>query len=138
MFARTHLVAAVSLSMLIAAGVVNAICARTYIVQPGDTCDGISAAKNVSTYQLAIVNSAKINTGCTNLFPGEALCLGNVGEDCTDVHVVVSGDVCSQIASDAGTDFETLFANNPNVDTGCTSMYVGEVLCVADQVFDYQ
>ncbi|KAH9973663.1 hypothetical protein BGW80DRAFT_217886 [Lactifluus volemus] len=31
-------------------------CTRTYIVQPGDFCDKISAAQNVPTYQLFLLN----------------------------------------------------------------------------------
>ncbi|KAJ7572894.1 hypothetical protein C8J56DRAFT_1060323 [Mycena floridula] len=136
MFARRQLIAAVSSLFLLT--FVNAECARNYTVHLGDTCDLISAANNASTYQLAIVNSDKIDAACDNLALGEPLCLGNVGEDCTDVHVVVSGDGCFAIAQEAGTDLETLFANNPNVASDCSNIYPGEVLCVADEVFDYQ
>ena len=46
-------------------------CARNYTVVAGDTCDGISAKENVSSFQLASVNNATINADCTNLCPGE-------------------------------------------------------------------
>ena len=66
-------------------------CARNYTVQPGDFCDAISAAQNVSTYvnhfypfscffcetdllcrfQLASVNKATIDPTCDNLRVGE-------------------------------------------------------------------
>lgn len=46
------------------------VCNRSYTVQAGDFCDGISAAQNVSTYQLATVNPV-INPTCTNLFVGQ-------------------------------------------------------------------
>ena len=63
-------------------------CARNYTVQPGDFCDAISAAQNVSTYvnhfhtffcetdllcrfQLASVNKATIDPACDNLRVGE-------------------------------------------------------------------
>ncbi|KAI0319056.1 hypothetical protein OF83DRAFT_1282231 [Amylostereum chailletii] len=110
-------------------------CTRTYTVRLGDTCDDISAAQNVSTYQLATVNSDKINAGCTNLALGEPLCLGLVGEDCTTTYVVQSGDFCAAIADAAGIDLSTLLANNPNVGSDCTLLYPGEVVCTADQVF---
>ena len=69
-------------------------CARNYTVQPGDICDKISAAQNVSTYvdhfypfscyffffvnsdllcrfQLASVNNGTIDPACDNLRVGE-------------------------------------------------------------------
>ena len=50
---------------------IPANCARTYTVQAGDTCDGIAARENVSSFQIANVNSATINASCTNLVPGQ-------------------------------------------------------------------
>jgi hypothetical protein len=52
----------------------NANCTRTYTVVAGDICDGISRAMNVSTYQLAAVNSDIIDAQCGNLQIGEQLC----------------------------------------------------------------
>ncbi|KAF5309247.1 hypothetical protein D9619_012776 [Psilocybe cf. subviscida] len=107
------------------------VCNRSYTVQPGDFCDGISAAQNVSTYQLANVNPV-INPMCTNLFVGQTLCLGLVGQDCDEVHVVAAGDGCWSIANDAAISLADLFANNPNINApNCTNIYGGEVLCIA-------
>ncbi|KAI8973079.1 hypothetical protein BD414DRAFT_499059 [Trametes punicea] len=112
-------------------------CARNYTVVSGDTCDGISAKTNTSTYQLATVNADKIDAACDNLAVGEPLCLGIIGQDCDIVHVVQSGDACQAIADDAGTTLAILLANNPNVNSQCTNIYPGEVLCTADQVIGY-
>ncbi|RPD54489.1 hypothetical protein L226DRAFT_276516 [Lentinus tigrinus ALCF2SS1-7] len=109
-------------------------CARNYTVVSGDTCDGISAKTSVSTYQLATVNADKIDPLCDNLFIGEALCLGIRGQDCQVTHVVESGDNCAAIAQTAGTTLDILLANNPNVDSQCSNIYPGEVLCTADDV----
>ncbi|PIL31050.1 hypothetical protein GSI_05746 [Ganoderma sinense ZZ0214-1] len=109
-------------------------CARNYTVVSGDTCDGISAKENVSTYQLATVNNATIDAGCDDLFVGESLCLGITGQDCDVTHVVVSGDNCEAIAQAAGTTLDILLANNPNVDSDCSNIYPGEVLCTADDI----
>ena len=81
------------------------------------------------------------------------LCLGLVGEDCTTVVTVQSGDSCSSIATAAGIPVSTLLANNPNVNTNCANIYPGEVrfdhtvraqilillqvLCVASEIFNY-
>ncbi|KAG6831631.1 hypothetical protein H0H92_008708 [Tricholoma furcatifolium] len=109
---------------------VRATCDRTYTVASGDTCDAISAAQNVSTYQLALDNP-EIDANCDNLVVGETLCLGFQGADCTTVHVVVSGDGCATIADNANITLATLLANNPNVNAACSNIYPGEVLCTA-------
>ncbi|KAH9896430.1 hypothetical protein C8Q73DRAFT_685398 [Cubamyces lactineus] len=114
----------------------QAECARDYTVVGGDTCDGISASTGTPTFQLHFVNQV-INEACTNLSIGQVLCLGVVGQDCTDVHVVQAGDNCIDIAKAAGTSLDTLLANNPNVNSACTNIYAGEVLCTASSVIDY-
>ncbi|KAJ3475888.1 hypothetical protein NLI96_g11528 [Meripilus lineatus] len=139
MFARLQLavlaVAAVVLNTALSQPVQN--CARSYVVQPGDFCDKISDAKNVSTFQLALVNQGVINTDCSNLFVDENICLGLVGQDCTSTHTIVSGDFCFAIAQIAGIALDTLLANNPNVNQDCSNIYPGEVLCTAATVIPY-
>ncbi|EGN92937.1 hypothetical protein SERLA73DRAFT_116577 [Serpula lacrymans var. lacrymans S7.3] len=111
-------------------------CDRSYIVQPGDTCDSISAAQNVSTYQLATVNN--LNAACANLYAGDQICLGITGQDCTTTYVVQSGDACGVIAANFGIPLSTLLANNPNVNSACTNIYSGEVLCTSSQIYVIQ
>jgi len=108
-------------------------CSRTYTVKAGDICDSISAANNVSTYQLAVANTV-INSGCTNLSPGQNLCLGSPGADCTSTYVVKPNDDCDIVASNNKINSTLLRANNPQLNGGCTNMYIGEVLCVAGTV----
>ncbi|KAG8986924.1 hypothetical protein FRB90_003690, partial [Tulasnella sp. 427] len=107
-------------------------CARTYEVQAGDTCNGISAANNVSTYQLAALNSG-IDSSCSNLSVGETLCLGLSEGDCQATYVVQSGDSCWAIATSYGIDTDTLLSNNPQVNSACSNIYPGEVLCVSSE-----
>ncbi|KJA16072.1 carbohydrate-binding module family 50 protein [Hypholoma sublateritium FD-334 SS-4] len=126
---RPLILVALSLAILVESQ--QAACARNYTVQAGDFCDKISAAQNVSTFQLATVNSAIIDPACDNLQVGEVLCLGLVGQDCDTVHVVASGDICDTIASQANITTAVLLADNPNVDAACTNIHIGEVLCVA-------
>ncbi|KAG7441620.1 uncharacterized protein BT62DRAFT_476262 [Guyanagaster necrorhizus] len=107
-------------------------CARNYTVQLGDTCNAISAAQKVSTYQLAQVNTY-IDERCTNLVLGQVLCLGIVDKDCTETYVMASGDHCATIAVAENTTYDVILANNPNVDSTCDNLYPGEVLCVASK-----
>ncbi|KAG2049928.1 hypothetical protein BDR06DRAFT_892817, partial [Suillus hirtellus] len=109
-------------------------CDRNVTVRAGDTCDKISAANSVSTYQLAAVNSKVIDSGCDNLAIGEVLCLGIKGQDCKVTHVVKGGETCHDIAKAAGITEKTLLANNPNLGSDC-SKYTGEVLCTAKTIY---
>ncbi|KAJ4474446.1 hypothetical protein J3R30DRAFT_3509162 [Lentinula aciculospora] len=109
-------------------------CTRNYTVQDGDTCDSISAAQNVSTYQLATVNSGVIDSTCSNLQVGTSLCLGYEGEDCTTTYAVVAQDTCDSIYSTYGINSTLLYGNNPQIDPSCDNIYVGEVLCVASTI----
>ena len=77
-------------------------------------------------FQLAAVNSGSINSDCTNLAPGQVICLGFDGEDCSTTQVVQPGDTCSSIAAANGLNQTILNLNNPQLDDAC-DIYVGEV-----------
>ncbi|KAG8935162.1 hypothetical protein FRC01_007395 [Tulasnella sp. 417] len=109
-------------------------CARDYTVQEGDYCDKISAAHNVSSYQLAVSNYQTVNDGCTNLAVGQVICLGLTGADCATTYSVQSGDYCDLIASNNGINSTMLMTNNPQIDDNCYNLYVGQVLCVSKDV----
>lgn len=128
MFASSVLTALVALPFLVQSA--TADCTRTYTIKEGDVCDSISAANNVSTYQLAVVNP-KIDGGCDNLQIGDTLCLGLTGQDCTTTYVVQPNDDCDIITSNHGVNSTMLYANNPQINPDCTNLYVGEVLCAA-------
>jgi LysM repeat protein len=127
-------VIAVALCALVAQPAMATSCSRSYTVKSGDYCDSISAANNVSTYQLAVNNVKAINGDCSNLTPGSTLCLGRTGEDCQTTYVVKTDDTCDGIASAAGINSTILNANNPQINSGCTNIYIGEVLCTAKSV----
>jgi LysM repeat protein len=127
--AAAALLAFASTSALAAA----AACARSYKVVAGDTCDAITAAQKVSTYQLTAANPS-INAGCTNLEIGQDLCLGVTGSDCTDLYTVKNGDYCDKIGQQTGVNSTLIMLNNPQIDTNCFNLYIGEILCVAKTV----
>lgn len=109
-------------------------CTRTYTAQAGDICDSISAANNVSTYQLAVVNVGIIDDACDNLVVGQSYCLGWQGQDCTTTYVVKQYDYCDLISAAAGINNTILYENNPQINEDCTNIYIGEVLCTAGAV----
>jgi len=112
-------------------------CTRNATIQAGDTCDAVSTRYGVSTFQLALVNEASISENCDNLTPGEIICLGIQGQDCTKVYTVVANDTCQWIEEMYGVSNATLVANNPQIDEECSNIYVGEVLCVDTDTFTY-
>jgi len=109
----------------------NQLCAQFYRVRPGDTCNQISQQQHVSTYQLLSANQGLINPQCTNLFPGEWICLGLEGHWCGPVYTVENGDTCQKIADKFHISVHDLHLHNPNINPGCTNLGVGEVVCVA-------
>ncbi|KAI0336026.1 hypothetical protein GY45DRAFT_572994 [Cubamyces sp. BRFM 1775] len=133
MFARSVVAAFVAVPFIAQVAFAGS-CTRTYTVQEGDWCDTISAAQKVSTYQLAVVNSGSIDSGCDNLQPGQVLCLGTDGEDCSTTHVVQADDTCDGITANYNINATMLYANNPQIDSQCGNLYIGEVLCVANSV----
>ncbi|KAH9911266.1 uncharacterized protein BXZ73DRAFT_82454 [Epithele typhae] len=134
MFSRSlSSVALLAVAALHANAQAAADCSRNYTVVAGDTCDAICQKENVSSFQLANVNPV-IDSTCQNLFPDEELCLGVVGQDCTLTHTVVTDETCVSIAAATGTTVELILENNPNVNSVCSNIRSGEVLCVAATV----
>lgn len=78
------------------------------------------------SYQLAAVNPG-IDARCDNLTPGEVLCLGYVGSDCTTTHVVTADQTCDGVAQTYSMNTTVLYQNNPQLDVDCNNMYIGEV-----------
>ncbi|KAI0651649.1 hypothetical protein C8Q79DRAFT_1004924 [Trametes meyenii] len=133
MFARS-VVAALVAAPFVAQVAFAASCTRQYTVKEGDWCDTISAANNVSTYQLAAVNSGTIDSTCNNLQVGQQICLGTEGEDCKTTHVVSADETCDGITGTYNINATVLYGNNPQIDSGCNNLYIGEVLCVANSI----
>ncbi|THU78987.1 hypothetical protein K435DRAFT_966527 [Dendrothele bispora CBS 962.96] len=124
MFAKVA-VAALALP-LFAQSVLAGPCVRHYTVQEGDICDGISAANQVSTYQLAKINEGYIDSTCSNLQPGATICIGYENEDCSKTYVVKAQDSCGTIADAHAINTTMLYLNNPQIDGECSNIYVGE------------
>lgn len=83
-----------------------------------------------ASYQLAVVNNGVINSQCTNLVPGNSICLGFPGEDCSTTHVVSAGDTCDTVETAANINSTILSMNNPQIDQACDNIYIGEVCSV--------
>jgi LysM repeat protein len=81
-----------------------------------------------SSWQLATVNTGSINGDCTNLIPGQTICLGlKPEEDCSTTYTVAIGDTCENIASNNALNSTILYLNNPQINDDCSNIYIGEV-----------
>ncbi|KAF7338881.1 hypothetical protein MSAN_02211300 [Mycena sanguinolenta] len=52
-------------------------------------------------------------------------------QSCTATYNVVSGDTCATIESKTGVSDPQLHALNPSINSGCTNLQIGQVLCVS-------
>jgi len=133
MFSQAITAAFIALPLL-AQSALAADCVRSYTIQAGDICDSISKVQNVSTYQLAVVNNGIINSDCSNLEAGKAICLGTAGEDCSTTYTVQKDDTCDLISAAHSINSTILNLNNPQINDACDNLYIGEVLCTSDTV----
>ncbi|KAJ7239141.1 hypothetical protein C8J57DRAFT_1086591, partial [Mycena rebaudengoi] len=107
-------------------------CTETYTILAGDTCEKIEAKTGISDADLHALNPA-VNSGCTNLVIGKALCLndGSGGGGCSKTYTVVKGDTCETIESKTGVSDAQLHQLNPAINSACTSLEIGQALCVS-------
>ncbi|KAJ6619618.1 RlpA-like double-psi beta-barrel-protein domain-containing protein-containing protein [Mycena sp. CBHHK59/15] len=66
---------------------------------------------------------------------GQVLCLSGGGGPppsggCGQTYTVVSGDTCADIESRTGVSDSQLHVLNPSINSGCTNLQIGQVLCV--------
>ncbi|KAH7925017.1 hypothetical protein BV22DRAFT_1129366 [Leucogyrophana mollusca] len=137
----------------VASGTITTDCTAYYTVVSGDTCDLVEAKNGITAAQFLAWNP-EINADCTNLELGEAYCVaasaatttttssvsaatpsnvapGTVTASCTAYHTVVSGDTCYLIEGEYGITDAQFLAWNPEINSGCTNLIIGEAYCVA-------
>ena len=105
-------------------------CSTPITVQAGDTCNSISIAHNVSTFDLLYENG--LEAYCSN-FPaaGSKLCL----PDQCSIYTVKEDDSCWNIAaaSNNAITISQLISWNPNINRGCSNLdqLVGSQICIS-------
>ncbi|KAJ6484768.1 hypothetical protein C8R45DRAFT_768634, partial [Mycena sanguinolenta] len=50
---------------------------------------------------------------------------------CSQSYTVVSGDTCSAIEAKTGVSDSQLHALNPSINSGCTNLGIGQILCLS-------
>ncbi|KAJ7751586.1 hypothetical protein B0H16DRAFT_1547596 [Mycena metata] len=104
-------------------------CTTYHTVISGDNCQTMEASSGIAASDFLRWNP-EVNSACTNIFAGEAYCVGGGGQACGKLYVVKSGDGCEAIAMSSGITQARLDALNPQVDANCDNLQVGEILCV--------
>lgn len=132
-------------------------CNSFHLVVSGDTCPDIASKSGISLDNFYAWNPA-VKTDCTSLLLGDYVCIGIIGGttvkptsttskpgngistpgpiqtgmigSCNSFHLVVSGDTCADIASKSGITLANFYAWNPAVKTDCTSLILGDYVCV--------
>ncbi|KAI1136948.1 carbohydrate-binding module family 50 protein [Hypoxylon sp. FL0543] len=118
-------------------------CNKTYTVVSGDTCNAI-LAKQGNTFTLAQFYSwnPEVNAACTNLQPGEQVCVGvastgcaaptapGIAANCASCYTVVPGDTCLTITQPRGVSLASFYAWNPAVNSACSNLMPGYNYCV--------
>ncbi|KAK7014296.1 hypothetical protein R3P38DRAFT_3003090 [Favolaschia claudopus] len=131
----------------VASGTITDGCTGYYTVASVDSCATIESKYNLTLAQFITMNP-EINLGCTNLALAEAYCVassnsssgtgppgnvapGTITAGCTEYYTIVSGDGCASIESKFELTLAQLIAMNPELNSGCTNLALGEAYCVA-------
>jgi len=103
-------------------------CSAQYTVLSGNTCTQIAAQFGTTFAALVAANPA-LNAQCSNLAVGEVLCIPE--PQCSAEYTVKAGDVCLSIVDQfPPVTVAELLAANPEIDSNCDNLLIGEVLCI--------
>ncbi|GAP89060.1 hypothetical protein SAMD00023353_3401490 [Rosellinia necatrix] len=123
-------------------------CTATYTVRSGDNCNLIRDHYG-DVYTLAQFYSwnPQVNSFCSNLFPGQVVCVGvgsppgtpstcpvpvrpGLASNCNSCYKVVEGDSCYGVFSGHNISLAQFLAWNPDLNSACTNLLIGYNYCV--------
>jgi hypothetical protein len=132
-------------------------CNTFYLVQSGDQCGMIASSHGISLSKFYLWNPA-VGSTCATLDAGDYVCVNIVGgttttaqptttsagngvatptpyqagmtTSCNKFHLVVSGDQCGMIASNAGITLANFYSWNPAVGSTCATLDLGDYVCI--------
>ncbi|KAJ7207185.1 LysM domain protein [Mycena pura] len=129
-------------------------CFVWHTIVSGDSCGAMETQFGITMAQLLAWNP-QLNSGCTNLLLDEAYCVDGAptssgsasGIPSTTVappaptppgtsgacfvwHTIVSGDTCGAMETQFGVTMAQLVEWNPQLNSGCTNLLLGEAYCV--------
>ncbi|KAH8799634.1 hypothetical protein F5884DRAFT_111945 [Xylogone sp. PMI_703] len=132
-------------------------CNKFHLVVSGDQCGTIATNAGISLTQFYSWNPA-VGSTCATLFLGYYVCIDVIGvtpttthtttttkgngvttptpiqtgmvKNCDKFHLVVSGDQCGAIASNAGITLTQFYSWNPAVGSTCATLFLGYYVCI--------
>ena len=130
-------------------------CGKYYTVLSGDDCSLIALNNTIAITLFEAINPS-INSNCTNLVPGLAYCVSPTADwnstsaatttsayvtapdptptgttdYCYEWHVIVANDNCALIEDEYGITFAQLQQWNPNLNSTCGNLILGDAYCV--------
>ncbi|KAL4861741.1 hypothetical protein BDV12DRAFT_190881 [Aspergillus spectabilis] len=87
---------------------------------------GTDSSSSSSTVSTTTTTTTTTGNGVTTPTPYES----GITDDCDKFHLVVSGDACADIVSDAGITLDDFYIWNPTVGTDCSGLWLGYYVCV--------
>ncbi|KAL2810289.1 hypothetical protein BJX63DRAFT_434454 [Aspergillus granulosus] len=85
-----------------------------------------SSTSSTTTTTTTTTTLTSTRSGVTTPTPYES----GITDDCDEFHLVVSGDTCADIVSDAGITLDDFYSWNPTVGTDCSGLWLGYYVCV--------
>lgn len=133
-------------------------CNRFYLVVSGDSCASIASSHGIAQSDFLVWNPS-INAACTNLWVGYYVCVNvirgststssklmrtstrngvttptptqvGMATNCNTFRLVVSGDQCGTITTNAGITLASFYTWNPGVGLSCQSLWLGYYVCI--------
>lgn len=129
-------------------------CTQVRKVSSGDTCASIAANASIS-FQALLAWNPQITSNCSNLSIGASICVsgppistGSLSPsatsapttlpssiaNCSAYHTIAAGDDCGTITLLHNISVPTLTFWNPQINTQCSNLVIGNKICVSSSV----
>lgn len=129
-------------------------CNTFYLVKSGDSCGNIASSYGISLSDFYAWNTG-VGSACQTLWSAAYVCVNIIGRktpptattkgngvatpsptqagmsgSCKKFHLVVSGDECGVIATNAGISLSDFYAWNTGVGKTCATLFLGYYVCI--------
>lgn len=134
-------------------------CNQWYQAVSGDTCEVIANKYGTFTVATFESWNPAVGTSCSSLFLGYCYCVGTttspttkistttaaatsttssgpqpeqsgIASNCNKYHLVVSGDTCAAIETNAGITSANFLAWNKAINSACSNLFLGYYVCI--------
>jgi LysM repeat protein len=104
-------------------------CAARYVVQSYQTCSSIAQTNGLKLQTLQILNPF-INSACSNLMPGDNICVSSAIPTCNSTVSATTTDTCKSLQEEYVISTDAFMACNPTTQCSSTSIS-GQSICTS-------